>query len=73
MINDVSKAYFYAKATRDLYIELPFEDPMHGQGLIGKVTTIIKRFERYGQMDVKTSCGRRKYVDLTKQEKPPKE
>ena len=27
MINDVSRAYFYAKCTRDLYVELPVEDP----------------------------------------------
>ena len=27
MINDVRRAYFYAKASRDLYIELPAEDP----------------------------------------------
>lgn len=27
MINDVSRAYFYARCTRDLYIELPKEDP----------------------------------------------
>ena len=27
MINDVRRAYFYAKCTRDLYIHLPAEDP----------------------------------------------
>ena len=27
MINDVSRAYFYAEATRTMYIELPREDP----------------------------------------------
>ena len=26
MINDVSRAYFYAPATRSLFIELPMED-----------------------------------------------
>ena len=27
IINDVSRAYFYAKCTRCLYVELPAEDP----------------------------------------------
>ena len=29
MINDVSRAYFYAEATRCMYIELPKEDPFY--------------------------------------------
>ena len=29
MINDVSRACFYAEATRCMYIELPAEDPLH--------------------------------------------
>ena len=31
MINDVRRAYFYARATRVLYVELPREDPEYGQ------------------------------------------
>ena len=27
MVNDVSRAYFYAKCTRCLYVEIPAEDP----------------------------------------------
>ena len=32
MVNDVSRAYFYAERSRDMYIELPPEDPHHGEG-----------------------------------------
>ena len=35
MINDVRRAYFYAKIKRDVFIELPKEDPKHGTGLLG--------------------------------------
>ena len=37
MINDVQRAYFYAKIIRDVYIELPKEDPKYGTGLLGKL------------------------------------
>ena len=37
VINDVRRAYFYAKITRDVYIELPKEDPKFGTGLLGKL------------------------------------
>ena len=37
MINDVSRAYFYAKCTRDLYVELPAEDPDAHPDFIGKL------------------------------------
>ena len=37
MICDVRRAYFYAKATRDLYVELPPEDPCYGSGMLGKL------------------------------------
>ena len=30
MVNDVRRAYIYAKATRELYVELPAEDAEHG-------------------------------------------
>ena len=36
MINDVRRAYFYAKIQRDVYIEVPPEDPRAGPGVIGK-------------------------------------
>ena len=32
MINDVRRAYFYAEATRELYVELPKEDAEYRQG-----------------------------------------
>ena len=38
MMNDVRRAYVYAKATRDLYIELPKEDPHSKRGdMVGKL------------------------------------
>ena len=37
MINDVRRAYFYAKISRGLFIELPKEDPKHGTGLLGEL------------------------------------
>ena len=33
MVNDVRRAYFYAKIQRYVYIELPEEDEMHGKML----------------------------------------
>ncbi len=36
MVNDVRRAYFYAKIQRDVYIELPEEDEMHGK-MLGKL------------------------------------
>ena len=47
MINDVRRAYFYAPATRDLFIELPHEDEHFGRGdLVGKL-----RLSFYGTRD----------------------
>ena len=47
MINDVRRAYFYAQATRDLYIELPPEGEQYGQGdLSGKLNLCL-----YGTRD----------------------
>ena len=37
MINDVRRAYVYAKINRDVFIELPKEDPKYGTGLLGKL------------------------------------
>ncbi len=46
MINDARRAYFYAKITRDVYIELPKEDPKFGTGLLGKLKLCL-----YGTRD----------------------
>ena len=46
MINDVRRAHFYAKIQRDVYIELPKEDPDHGKGLLGKLKLCL-----YGTRD----------------------
>ena len=46
MVNDVKRAYFNARATRDLYIELPEEDVDHGKNLIGKLNLCL-----YGTRD----------------------
>ena len=37
MMNGVRRAYFYAKINRDVFIELPKEDPKYGTGLLGKL------------------------------------
>ena len=37
MINDVRRAYFYAKATRNIYIEIPPEDAEAGKDVLGKL------------------------------------
>ena len=37
MINDVSRAYFYAEATRCIDIELPKEGPLYGPGMLGRL------------------------------------
>ena len=46
MINDVSRAYFYAKCTRDLDVELPVEDPEAHPVYIGKLRLCL-----YGTRD----------------------
>ena len=46
MINDVRRAYFYAKAKRDLYIELPPEDTRGSKDQLGKL-----RLSLYGTRD----------------------
>ena len=45
MVNDVARAYFYAKIQRDVYIELPNEDEMHGK-MLGKLKLCL-----YGTRD----------------------
>ena len=46
MVNDVRRAYFYAKINRDVYIELPPEDPDYGSDKIGKLRLCL-----YGTRD----------------------
>ena len=46
MINGVRRAYFYAKINRDVFIELPKEDPKHGTGLLGRLKLCL-----YGTRD----------------------
>ena len=46
MINDVRRAYFYAKINRDVFIELPKEDPKYGTGLLGKLKLCSVRHQR---------------------------
>ena len=46
VMNDVRIAYFYAKIQRDVYIELPKEDPDRGKGMLGKL-----KFCFYGTRD----------------------
>ena len=46
MINDVRRAYFYANIQRDVYVELPKEDPQHGKGILGKLKLCL-----YGTRD----------------------
>ena len=50
MINDVRRAYFYAKVSRDLYIELPAEDPAAGTGMLSKLKCCL-----YGTRDAAKS------------------
>ena len=46
MINDVSRAYFYAEATRCMYIELPDEDPKADASMLGRLRLCL-----YGTRD----------------------
>ena len=46
MINDVRRAYFYAKIQRDVYVELPKEDEDFGTGKLGKLKLCL-----YGTRD----------------------
>ena len=47
MINDVRRAYFYAKATRELYVELPSEDVESARGdIVGRLRLCL-----YGTRD----------------------
>ena len=46
MVNDVSRAYFYAKCTRCIYIELPKEDPDAHPDFLGRLKLCL-----YGTRD----------------------
>ena len=47
MMNDVRRAYFYAKATRDVYIELPKEDSHSARGdMVGKLKLFVQDLRR---------------------------
>jgi hypothetical protein len=46
MVNDVSRAYFYAKMTRPLYIEISKEDPKASPELLGRLRLCL-----YGTRD----------------------
>ena len=47
MINDVRRAYFNAKVTRDIYIEIPEEDKKEGESdMLGKLNLCL-----YGTRD----------------------
>ena len=41
IVNDVRRAYFNAKATRDIYIELPEEDDDYGNGMMSKLALCL--------------------------------
>ena len=46
MINDVRRAYFYAKIQRGVYVELPMEDQNYGTGKRGELKLCL-----YGTRD----------------------
>ena len=50
IVCDVRRAYFYAKISRDVFIELPEEDPQHGGNLVGKLRLCL-----YGTRDAARS------------------
>ena len=51
MINDVSRAYFYAKSTRCMYIELPPEDPQADPEFLGRLRLCL-----HGTRDAALNC-----------------
>ena len=46
MVNDVRRAYFYAKAMRDIYVEIPAEDKEASGDVVGKLRLCL-----YGTRD----------------------
>ena len=53
MVNDVRRAYFYAKASRNLFVELPEEDPRKAVGPVGRLKLCF-----YGTRDAAKSWQR---------------
>ena len=53
MINDVRRAYFYAQASRNLFIELPNEDPRKSADVVGRLKLCL-----YGTRDAAKSWQR---------------
>ena len=59
---DVSRAHFYADAVRDVYIQLPAEDPRSGEpGVCGKLEKTM-----YGTLDAAERWGEHYAATLTK-------
>ena len=50
MINDVRRAYVYAKASRNLFVEIPEEDKMKKPGMVGRLRLCL-----YGTRDAAKS------------------
>ena len=46
MMSDVKRAYFHAKAKREIYVQLPREDPMWAPDLVGRLNLAL-----YGTRD----------------------
>ena len=62
MLVDVSRAHFYADAVRDVYIELPKEDPRSSEpGLCGKLAKTM-----YGTLDAAERWGEHYAAVLTR-------
>ena len=61
MINDVSRTYFYAEATRCMYIELPREDPLYDPEMLGRLRSCL-----YGTRDAALSWQQTLSDHLTK-------
>ena len=59
MINDVSRAYFYAKPTRKIYIELPTEDTETKENEVGVLNVCL-----YGTRDAAKGWQRTLSADL---------
>ena len=51
MVNDVSRAYFYAPVKRSLFIELPSEDKEAKEGEVGRLNVSL-----YGTRDAAHNC-----------------
>ena len=50
MVTDIRRSYVYARATRDMYAELPREDPLGSQSMLGKLSLCL-----YGTRDAATT------------------